>query len=675
MENYKKKAIHFLVDLSLKEEKDPRVVKYAPSKIKTSSKEEKFFPRKIGGEGGKYSELLTALLKELEDDKHANVHNIAIWKDGAIVCEASAPGYDINTFHLAHSMSKTVTGIAIGLLYDENKISLDACAIDFFPEITTASDNAKRITVLDLLSMKSGVKLAEIGAITETEWCRAFFESELEFLPSSRFKYNSMNSYILANIVTRITGKSISEYINEKLFAPLEIKNYFWENGPEGVEKGGFGLYLSCESFLKIGVMMKDGGIFSGKRILSKEFLSAMLFAHSDVSKENPEYDYGLHVWVKRDGKEFLLNGMLGQNVWISKESGFIVSMNSGNNELFTESPSLSIIKKHLRNTVDQHVVDKRAVKTLKDCSDNFFKSRESVSALKEKRGIANLFGLKNKQPFDTNWNSILGEYAFRNNNASMLPLFVRTLQNNFLGGIERITLSRVAHSLVLNVKEGTSEYKIPVGLYGYAETVLDLGGESYIVKALGECATDEDKNKVYKIKLLFPELPNTRLIKISHAPDGITLKMSEYPNEKIAQTFLDSMTSDPKTAFALGFVEKKMGSGFLNNKITTAFNPTLNAISTKNYGWESIILNDNLKLAEERENSSRFVNTLISKFLNDKQEEKKENADGGIKGFFAKALSLLFEKLQPEPKEEKKASNTIELSDDIITFLGNDNS
>ena len=110
MENYKKKAIRFLVNLSLKEEKDPRIVKYEGAKTKTSGAEEKYFPRLIGGEGGKYADVLTELLRELEAEERAHVHNIAIWKDGAIVCEASAEGYSTNLFHLSHSMSKTVTG-------------------------------------------------------------------------------------------------------------------------------------------------------------------------------------------------------------------------------------------------------------------------------------------------------------------------------------------------------------------------------------------------------------------------------------------------------------------------------------------------------------------------------------------------------------------------------------
>ena len=672
MESYKKKAIRFLVNLSLKEEKDPRVVNYVPSKVKINESQEKYFPRKTGGEGGRYASVLSSVLKELEAEERANVHSIIIYKDGAVVAEASANGYGTNVFHLAHSMSKTVTGLAVGFLFDENKIELDAHAADFFPEMNIRNERVKKITVRDLLSMKSGVKFAEIGVATEKNWTRAFFESELEFSPGERFKYNSMNSYILAQIVTRVSGKSLTEYVNEKLFAPLGIKNFFWEIGPEGVEKGGFGLYLCAESFLKIGVMIASGGVFENRRILSEKFIGMMLTAAADASGDSKDYDYGLHIWVGRDGKEFLLNGMLGQNVWISKDTGFIVSMNAGNNELFTESPALSIVKKHLSVRVSEETESRRKIKELMEASDGFFKTRAAISALKEKRGLPYLFGIKSRRPFDTRWDSVLGEYAFRDNNSSLVPLFVRVLQNNFTGGIERLSLSRVADSLILDITEGKQTHKITVGLYSYADNVLNFGGESYILRAMGECTVNEDRNTVYKIELIFPELPNTRLMKITATEEGIALKLTEYPNEKIAEAFLDSMLKDTKTAFALNLVEKKMGEGFFKSKIYNTFNPTLNAIDTKAYGWESVIINDNLKLAEERKKSSSFISGLISRFLSDKDEEKEKGNEGGIKGFFAKALSLLFEKLQPEPKEEKLSKNTIELSDDIITFLDN---
>ena len=669
MENYKKNAIRFLVNLSLKEEKDPRVVKYDGAKTKTSGAEARYFPRLIGGEGGKYATHLTSLLHDLEKEERANVHNIAIWKDGAIILEASAEGYSTNVFHLAHSMSKTVTGLAIGMLFDESKIDLDARAIDFFPEIKTTNEMARSITVRDLLGMRSGVKFAELGAISEDDWCRAFFESEMEFVPGDSFKYNSMNSYILAEILTRVTGTSLTEYLKPRLFDPLEITNYLWETSPHGVEKGGFGLYLSCESFLKIGVMMTAGGYFNGKRVISEKFLSTMLTASADATKEGGDFDYGLHVWVGRSEGEFLLNGMLGQNVWISGASGFVVSMNCGNNELFTESPALAIVKKHICGISRIENADKRSVKLLRESSEKFFTSRAAVTTLKEKRTLSTFCGIKPRRPFDTRWDLLLGEYAFRDNNASILPLFVRTLQNNFTGGMEKIRFFKEGESLYLCVTEGGVDYKLEVGLYGYNDSVLKFNTETYIIRSRAECSLDVNRNHIYRIELIFPELPNSRMLEISHVSGGIRIDLTENPNDKIAETFFDTLLESKKAAFAIGFIENKMGRGFLKRKIHETFNPTLEAISTKAHGWESILANDNARLSEEREESSKFINSLISKFLSD--EEKPKQAEGGLKGFFAKAISLLFEKLQPEPtKDVQHTGEIIEIDDNVVTFL-----
>ena len=664
MENYKKRAIRFLVNLSLKEKRDPRVVKYGASKTEISKTEEKYFPRNVGGTDGRYAAVLYDMLKELESQKRACIHSIMVLKDNEIVCEASARGYDTSIFHLAYSMSKTVTAIAVGLLFDDKKIRLDDYALSYFPEIDARSERKREITVSDLLTMKSGAGFSEIGVISEIEWTRAFFEDDSYASPGNRFKYNSMNSYVLARIVTRIAGMPLSDFLNERLFTPLGIKNYFWELSPEGTEKGGFGLYLSAESFLKIGLMLKNRGSFGGQRILSEEFVSLMLTPYSSRKDTDSEYGYGLHIWVSESGDEFLLSGMLGQSVLVSESTGFIVSINAGNNEIFSESPTLPIVKKHL-SRVSEGVKDKRSVKLLKEASEGFFSSREVISSEKQKRTLSQLFGFKKSNSFDERWELISGEYAPRSNNASILPLLVRIIQNNFPGGIERIGIKRADIDLILTFTEGHIPYEINVGLYAYRDNVLNFDGEKYLIRARGECALDEDKSEVYKIELIFPELPSSRLLKITRSEGGIILKMSESPNEAVADAFFDSMIKEGRIAFIIGLIEKRMGQGFFKERIRSAFNPTLDCIDTKKYGWEATLMKDNLKLAEKREISSKFISSLISKFLNEKRE-KEEGSGGFLKNFFSTILGLVFEKLKPDDD----SSETIELSDDIITFL-----
>ena len=206
MEKWIKRTIDFASGLSFTGRSDPSVIPFVPSKLKVSGKEKKYFPRTRPEDVGISSGRLISLIRALEEEKSAVVHNLLCIKDGRVILECSHPGYSVNTWHLAHSMSKTVTAIAIGMLCDDGKLSLDWQAIDFFPELETSDRRAEGITVEDLLTMKSGVTFGEIGTVTSDSWCESFFRSELACDPGESFAYNSMNSYILANIVSRITG-------------------------------------------------------------------------------------------------------------------------------------------------------------------------------------------------------------------------------------------------------------------------------------------------------------------------------------------------------------------------------------------------------------------------------------------------------------------------------------
>ena len=101
--------------------------------------------------------------------------------------------------------------------------------------------------------MRSGIVFAEAGSVTEEHWRRGFFDSASN--NKGEFAYNSMNSYMLAAIVCEITGMTLSEFLQPRLFEPLGIGDYFWEKCPDGIEKGGFGLYCRPEDMLKFGLV------------------------------------------------------------------------------------------------------------------------------------------------------------------------------------------------------------------------------------------------------------------------------------------------------------------------------------------------------------------------------------------------------------------------------------
>ena len=584
MTKWKRRAVELLTGLAFTGKGYPSVVPYQASKTEISGFEEKHFKRTTPERRGVSSKRICDMLTALEEDRRANVHNIMVIKDGEVISECSHPGYDVNVRHLSHSMSKTVTGMAVGLLINEKKLSLDTKLVDVFPEFTPTDKKFKDITVHHLLTMSTGVPFSEVGSVTENEWTKAFFESKLSFAPGTNFAYNSMNSYMLAKIIVRVTGSSLMDYLTPRLFAPLGIKNISWEIGPEGVEKGGWGVHLSCESWSKLGVMMLCGGVFEGRRIIPKEWVSASISTEMQTPESAGDYNYGYQLWVHRKEGQFLFNGMLGQNVWVCPKNNIVVSVNCENNELFQKSAVLEIIEGHLGGNILGEMYDAGAITKLRDKEKHFFESRHWIRPRAPKKGLTYRLGLRCAKPFDNAWTRMLGTYTVTANNQGILPLFIRIMNNNYSGGIEGVSFERERESLFFTSKEGGMEYRLEVGLYDFKTTVLNFNGERYIVRAMGEAMEDEDRNMVYKIELLFPEMPNSRKMKFTLSESGrLVLRMTEIPNAKIAEPLVESIyTTNPKLAFAVNLLERRLGDKFINRKLESLFSPTLIGANTK---------------------------------------------------------------------------------------------
>jgi hypothetical protein len=382
--------------------------------------------------------------------------------------------------------------MTVGILFDEGKLTTDMRLVDLFPELEYRDRRFADVTIEHLLTMRCGVDFSEAGSVTESRWTEEFFLSAMHFAPGTAFSYNSMNSYILARVVERISERSFLSVVESRLFAPLEIKNYLWELGPEGTAKGGWGLYLSTESWAKLGRLIMCGGVFGGRRVLSEEWIRRSVTMHSAAHETFSSFGYGYQTWVSEQG-EILFNGMLGQNVWICPKNDIVAVIQSGNNELFSDSPALSILRKYLRGDIKDslHWYD---VKALHERERHFFDSRAWARPLTKGRGLLYFLGIKEKQVFDKRWTDVLGTYVFAKNNIGILPLFVRGMQNNLHSSLTKLTLYRESDSLWLVFTESGQDYRLEVGLYDYVPTELDFRGERYLAKALGDHGTCQSR-------------------------------------------------------------------------------------------------------------------------------------------------------------------------------------
>lgn len=632
MEKWKMRAGELLLGLAVTGRPDPSPIPYRASKTRIGKEEAPMLSRTDPARHGVRADRLVNLLWDLENDARVNLHNLVIVKGGEVIAECSAPGHDIHIAHLSHSMSKTVTGMAIGMLVDDGKLDIEAPVCDFFPEFTPKDRRFFDMSVEHLLAMRSGVTFAEGGSVTEERWTEAFFSSPLAFSPGEEFAYNSMNSYVLGRIVERISGKRLVDFLEERLFGPLGIKNYFWETGPEGVCKGGWGLYLSTESWARLGLLMLWGGKHEGRQLLSRAWVEAATSTHSITPLSTGAFNYGYQIWVGRDKDEFLFNGMLGQNVWVLPREDLVVAMTAGNNELFQESAALNLIRSYFKERRELVEASSVGYRELVRAEADFFRHRHWIRPQKKRRGLSVLLRLRPREPYIDGWDKVLGTYIFRKNNYGILPLIVRVMQSNYSGGIHSVRFYREGEHLFLTVKEGTGEQKIEIGLYEYRQSVLDLKGERYLVRALGAIGHDEKGRQVYRLELVFPELPNTRYLQLSFIEEGALLfRMSEMPSQRIAESFLSSMSVlSPKLELLGRLVDKRLGSDFLVRKMAEVFSPMLVGARVGDLAYTDILEREEKKAQKAREETA-FLSELWSKHAPAEPKEKSAPRDSGV--------------------------------------------
>lgn len=185
--------------------------------------------------------------------------------------------------------------------------------------------------------MTSGSKCNEITSVVEKNWVKAFLLTDCHEEPGTRFVYNSMNTYMLAAVLTKVTGKSVMEYLRPRLFAPLGINHVKWELCPEGIERGGWGLHISLEGMLKIGMFLANDGAFHGKQLIQQCYIRRMKEVNVVQDADALSTGYGYQLWHLPKGC-YMLSGMYGQHVIIDEKHKLIVATNAHSNKMFPDS-------------------------------------------------------------------------------------------------------------------------------------------------------------------------------------------------------------------------------------------------------------------------------------------------------------------------------------------------
>jgi CubicO group peptidase (beta-lactamase class C family) len=208
-------------------------------------------------------------------DKRVNtMHSVMVVRHGKVIAEAWWKPEAADKPHVLASLSKSFTSTAVGLAIEEGKLSLDDPVLKFFPQDAPAdpSDNLKALTVRDLLTMTGGhdtePKSGPGGPSVKTFLAHPFVHK-----PGTHFQYNTMGTYTLSAIVTKVTGQTVLDYLKPRLFEPLGIESPRWDKSTEGNSLGGYGLYLHTEDIARFGQLYLQKGKWNGKQIVPEKWV------------------------------------------------------------------------------------------------------------------------------------------------------------------------------------------------------------------------------------------------------------------------------------------------------------------------------------------------------------------------------------------------------------------
>ena len=218
------------------------------------------------------------------------------------------------------SMAKSVVAMLIGVAIQDGYIeSIDQKITDFIPEYDRPGDHFNaEVTIKHLLTMSSGMDWNEDYYNPFGVTAEAYFTKNLNDLmlridftekPGEKWHYQSGSTQLMGLIIERSTGTSLSAYLSEKLWQPINATGQAeWMIDKQGgVEKAYCCINSNALDFARFGQLYLDKGNWNGVQLIDSSFVEASLSA-------DLEAHYGYSWWLYETQYKYPVYTMRGVN-------------------------------------------------------------------------------------------------------------------------------------------------------------------------------------------------------------------------------------------------------------------------------------------------------------------------------------------------------------------------
>ena len=399
------------------------------------------------------SRALAAFLDAVERDVNY-LHSLIVVRHGHVVAEGYWQPYQAETPHMLFSLSKSFTSSAIGMLVGEGRLSVEDKVLDYFPDEAPADPSLqlRAMRVRHLLTMTSGHDSDPTRPIRQANvsWARAFFDAPLLHEPGERFVYNSGATYMCSAIVQKLTGQRLLDFLGPRLFEPLGFESPTWEQSPQRIDCGGWGLKIRTAEIARFGQLYLQKGVWHGRQLIPADWIAEATSARvSNATLGNPnlgqpdwEQGYGYQFWRCRHNA-YRGDGASGQFCLVLPEQDAVIATTSGTRDL-----------QRILELVWEHLLPGMRSSALPEDQD-----AQNVLA-------ARLGGLMMPTPSGATTSSLAGDLVGR----------VIAVEPNG-DGIEEVVLEADANGTTLIVRSSHGEQRVPVGQGEWERGELALPG------------------------------------------------------------------------------------------------------------------------------------------------------------------------------------------------------
>lgn len=268
---------------------------------------------------------------------NTELHSLMVLRHGKVIAEGWWRPYCADEVQLGYSLSKSFTSVALSYALAEHLVRLDDNVADLLgADLNDLDERYARLTVRDLARMTTGHHVDPVQAAwPPAEW------PPLDGEPGRTWIYNNWATWTLGRLVQRLAGRSLTDYLEPRLFEPLDIEDWAWLDH-DGHQLGFSGLHLATESWAKFGHLLLRRGELWDRQVIDEAYLAEATGPQADNSIEpdgrprdvGPDWarGYGYQFWRSQHG--FRGDGAFGQFVCVLPEQDAVLVITAATDDM-----------------------------------------------------------------------------------------------------------------------------------------------------------------------------------------------------------------------------------------------------------------------------------------------------------------------------------------------------